>query len=211
MSTTKILLFLLVVILFISCHGDKSTENIDVNGEENSDGDEIEISMVTPYVNQTDMASINEAFSTDNSAPWGFEHRGIDFFPNADLRPFRAVSSGVIDVIDLYQLESTSNWQVSVRLIYNATYSVHYAFEPMTPSQTDGEIQLNNILVSVNQSVSQRDTLGYLYAAGNGAHVDFSLFENWEPICPETYFTPAARDSILELIHVVWPGANMCY
>jgi len=203
----KIILILLLSLFINTCDKDKSTNN-DTNEENGNDAD---ISMITPYFNQSDMASINESFSTSNNAPWGFEHRGIDFFPNADLRPFRAVSSGVIDEVRLWQLQSTLNWQVSIRLIYNATFVVNYAFEPMTHVQADGQTQLDNIRVIGNQTVAQGDTIGFLHTAGNGAHVDFSLFQDWEPICPEPYFTPEARDSILNLLHVVWPDADMCY
>lgn len=203
----KIFSILIIAICFIDCDKDQSTNSRNDNGN----GNKGDISMITPYFRQSDMASINEAFSISNASPWGFEHRGIDFFPNGNLRPFRAVSSGVIDHVQLWQLESTLNWQVSILLIYNDTYAVNYAFEPMTPSQADGQVQLDNIRVTVNQTVSQGDTIGFLYTAGNGAHVDFGLLQNWEGICPEPYFTPEARLSILSLIHVVWPGAEMCY
>lgn len=208
MNIMKVKLFILLGVLFISCRGDKSTGNSS-NGNHSDNGDEI--SMITPYVNQSDMASINEAFSTDNSAPWGFEHRAIDFFPNGDLKPFRAVCSGIIDELILWQLESTKNWQVSLRIKYNSIYDVNYAFEPVSPVEEDGEIQLNNMSVTIGQAVSQGDTIGYLHTARNGAHVDFSLFKNWNSVCPEPYFTPAARDSIIKLIRVAWPDAKMCY
>jgi hypothetical protein len=172
---------------------------VDVNG-----GD---ITMITPYVSSSDIRSI-----------WLFDydsHRGIDFQPSGNLIPFRAVSSGVIENIELMQLESTSNWQVEVEIKYNSTYTAYYAFEPMTAVQADGEIQLANISVSVDQAVSQGDIIGYLYSAGEGAHVHFGLFEyipnGGDPtICPEPYFTPEARDSLLNLIHREYPNANIC-
>jgi arylsulfatase A-like enzyme len=41
------------------------------------------VSLITPYVHQADMSSINEAFNVGDCNPWGFtwDHRGIDFFP----------------------------------------------------------------------------------------------------------------------------------
>ncbi|MEJ2627805.1 MAG: hypothetical protein P8078_04535 [bacterium] len=209
MNNKKVKLLILMALLFISCQGDKSTEND--NDSNNNNDIKTEISLITPYVNQSDMASINEAFSSDSTAPWGFEHRGIDFFPRGELKPFRAVCSGVIDELILWQLESTKNWQVSVRIHYNSIYDVNYAFEPVSPLQEDGELQLDNMTITLGQTVSQGDTIGYLHTPRNGAHVDFSLFENWNSVCPEPYFTPAARDSIIKLIQVAWPGAKMCY
>jgi hypothetical protein len=174
------------------------------NGGDVNGGD---ITMITPYVSSSDIRSI-----------WLFDsnsHRGIDFQPSGNLIPFRAVSSGVIENIELMQLESSSNWQVEVEIKYNSTYTAFYAFEPMTAVQADGEIQLANISVSVGQDVSQNDIIGYLYSAGEGAHVHFGLFKyipnGGDPtICPEPYFTPEARDSLLNLIHREYPDANIC-
>jgi hypothetical protein len=170
-----------------------------------------DISMITPYVNESDMGPIYEAFSSDASVPWGFEHNGIDFFPKGNLKPFQAVSSGVVVNVMLWENDKSSHWQVNVIIEYNSTYAVEYAFEPMTKNQADGETQLANISVSVGQVVSQGDIIGYLYTAGELPHVHFSLYKNASSICPEPYFTPDARESILNLLYLVWPDANMCY
>jgi hypothetical protein len=82
----------------------------------------------------------------------------------------------------------------------------------MSAIQADGEIQLANILVSIGQVVSQGDIIGYLYVVDEEyASLNFTLYENGNAICPEPYFTPEAKESILNLIHVVWPDADMCY
>jgi len=173
------------------------------------------ISMITPYVNSTDLEPIDRAFSSSASAPWGAEHLGIDFMPNRNFVPFQAVCSGSVDYIELWQLPTTSHWLVHVRLKYNDAYSVLYAFEPMSADKSDGETQLDNIVVSEGQTVSQGDIIGYLYdpvGLGHGAHVDFGLLnEDWDRICPEPYFTSEARDSILSLIHEAHPSWDMCY
>lgn len=168
------------------------------------------VRLITPYVNESDMVKAM-GFSIDSNSPWGFAHTGIDFAPNGDLRPFRAVCSGTVDMVDLWQLESTLNWQVSVRLECNSKYSVIYAFEPMTSAESDGETQLANILVAEGESVAQGDLIGLLPYASPECHVDFGFYDGWDRICPEPFFTPEAKASILNLIHVQWPGANMCY
>ena len=98
---------------------------------------------------------------------------------------------------------------------FNNTYSVEYVFEPMTSSRSDGEAQLENILVSKGQTVKQGQMIGRLYAASEGAHVHFGLYKhataNGNPaICPGPYFTPTARSSILNLIHHKYPNSNIC-
>ncbi|MFC1502661.1 hypothetical protein ACFL6A_04550, partial [bacterium] len=109
--------------------------------------------MITPFLNMSDMGPIMEAFSVDANCPWGFEHRGIDFFSVATLAPFRAVCPGEIKDINLWANDKTGNWQVNVSLEYNSTFSVEYAFEPMTNQSADGQTQLNNIFVSKGQEV----------------------------------------------------------
>lgn len=172
-----------------------------------SEGD---ITIITPYVNEIDMTRL-DPFSFSNDSPWGRAHDGIDFHATGNLKPFQAVCSGVVDKVELWQ-NDTSNWQVNVRIICNSTYSVEYGFEPMTAVQADGETQLTNISVSEGQTVSHGDIIGYLYTAHEeDAHVHFGLHKNWVAICPEPYFTPEARDSILNLIHKDNPDWNMCY
>ncbi len=167
--------------------------------------------MSTPYVNSSDMEPINEAYSATSSAPWGFAHDGIDFAPTGDLKPFQAVFPGTIESIRLWANDKTGNWQVNVRIIYNSTYSAEYAFEPMTTSQTDGQTQLSNILVSKGQSLAQGQVIGALFASGENAHVHFGFFRGGAVFCPGPYFTQEAKDSILALLRILFPGASMCY
>ena len=169
------------------------------------------ISMITPYVNSSDIATINEAFSSDASAPWGFAHNGVDFPPTADLKPFRSASSGIVEEVHLWQNDFSLNWQVNITIRYDSTYSVVYVFEPFSQDPAVGQTQLNNIKVSLGQVLSQGDIIGNLYGAGSGVHVHFGLMKNDTAICPEPYFTSEARTSILDLIHQDHPTWNMCY
>jgi murein DD-endopeptidase MepM/ murein hydrolase activator NlpD len=85
-----------------------------------------------------------------------------------------------------------------------------------------GQTQLNNISVSTGNSVTQGDTIGYLKVANVSSHLQFALWQFGQskfqvfgvsgiPLCPEAQFTPQAKDSILNLLHVTWPNAGMCY
>ncbi len=170
-----------------------------------------ELSMATPYVNSADIASINEAFSSTASAPWGFAHNGVDFFPNGDLKPFQAVATGTVDHVELWQNNISSNWQVNVRIRIDATYAVEYAFESFSAVQTEGEAQRANVLVSAGRELLAGDLIGNLHVAGSAAHVHFSLYKNDTAICPEAYFSPAAAESVLALTHRDPPSWEMCY
>lgn len=49
-----------------------------------------------------------------------------------------------------------------------------------------------------------------LIAPNLEAHVHFHLESNSGLVCPEPYFTPEARDSILNLIHREYPDSSIC-
>jgi hypothetical protein len=166
--------------------------------------------LITPYVEEADMIKAM-GFSWSADSPWGFKHTGIDFMPGGDLRAFRAVCAGSVEKVELWQLETTLNWQVSVRLVCNERYSAIYAFEPMTAVRSDGKRQLENIQVQEGQPVDQGDVIGLLPYTGPDCHVDFGFYDGWERICPEPFFMPEAKQSILRLIHRGWPSAEMCY
>ncbi len=181
------------------------------------------------------MTDIRSGFSSDkNSSPWGYVHEGIDMYPQGDLKPFQAACSGTVDSVDLRQAGAESNWQIEVLINcddyvddsdmggYFIPFSVAYFFEPMSSNKVDGDAQLAYVTVAKGQHVSQGDLIGYLDVAGEGAHVQFGLEMFWSsffsalgvtgiPICPEPHFSTTAKDSILNLLHVVWPSANMCY
>ena len=168
-------------------------------------------SLRTPYLDEAGMAPIREAYSASANTPWGFAHDGIDFFPNSelDLKPFQAAAPGVVDGVDLWQ--NGSNWQVNVSIRYDQTYTCEYVFEPMSSVQSEGQFQRSHIIVSPGQHVSAGDIIGYLHAPADGSHVHFGVYQNHRAVCPSAYFTEAARQSILRLLRLAWPGADLCY
>lgn len=191
--------------------------------------------LVTPYLNEFDMTEIKVGFSSDNSfSPWGYVHDGLDIYPQGDLKAFHASCSGVVDTVELRQAGIESNWQLEVLINCNdyvadpdsggyfIPLSVDYIFEPMSNIHADGQTQLDNIMVIEGQEVSQGDVIGYLTVVGEGAHVQFDLLQFGSsefliygavslPLCPEPHFSTQGKDSILNLLHVAWPSANMCY
>jgi hypothetical protein len=189
--------------------------------------------LVTPYVNESDMTEINAGFSTEySSSPWDFVHDGLDIAPQGDLKPFQAACAGTVDAVQLVQLNPGANWQVKVLIQCNdyvpntggyfIPFSAEYIFEPMTKAPPKGQQQLADITVIEGQNVAQGDIIGYLHDTHKGAHLQFGLVQFGSsdfstlgvprlPICPEPHFSTAARDSVLKLLHIAWPSANMCY
>ena len=168
-------------------------------------------SMITPYVNESDMGPIREAYSSTDAAPWRLAHHAIDFFLAGREAMFQAVCSGTVTRVEVFTNDITGNLQIGISLTYNSHIHVTYGFEPRTPNVSDCNVQLANIRVTVGQHVSPGDLIGNLLQRGEGTHVDFGVFINDQLVCPEPYFTPEARESVLRLLHRAHPGANMCY
>ena len=163
--------------------------------------------LVTPYVNASDMAAIRDGFSTiELNGQWNFVHDGVDIYPEGSLKAFQAVCDGRV------RWMYTGSEQVIVMLDCNSTFTAEYNFETQVP-QT-GNIQLANILVAEGQTVAQGDIIGHLYVEDpqtTPAHLHFSLYRNRVPTCPDPYLSPAARASMLALLHNTYPGAQLCY
>jgi murein DD-endopeptidase MepM/ murein hydrolase activator NlpD len=163
------------------------------------------LSLVTPYANESDMSDINDFFNAQyRNEPWGRIHDGLDADPAGDLKAYQSACAGRVN--KLYTFDD----QVMVMIDCDMTYSLGYNFE--CQALDTGTTQYNNMLVAEGQLVAQGETIGYLYSAENPtkAHVHFTLYQNAVPICPDPYFTQAARDSILNLISVVHTDVIMC-
>ena len=192
--------------------------------------------LVTPYRKESDMLEIAPGFSSDDSiSPWGISHKGLDIYPQGDQKAFQAACAGVVDSVNLTQPPPQSNWQVEVVIQcddyvidlmkggYFVPFVTEYIFRPMSSMQHDGVSQRENVLVVEGQTVSQGELIGYLDTGGRaGAHVQFDLalfgsstFRQLGvqpiPVCPEPHFSTQARDSVLSLLHIAWPSANLCY
>ena len=190
--------------------------------------------LATPYVAEADMAEISAGYSSNSLSPWGYPNDGLTIVPQADLKPMQAACSGTIDALTLQQDGITGNWQVEVAVVcddyvddpdaggYFIPLTTHYDFQTMSTDPTVGQAQLSNIMVPLGQHVNQGDTIGYLKAVNPNANVLFELLQFGQsafqvlgvtgmPLCPQAHFSPSAQDSVLNLLHVAWPGAQMCY
>ncbi len=170
------------------------------------------LQLISPYVNENEIVWVNPfSFSADSVT--GLWHDGIDFSVTTDLSEFQAACSGEVDTIALFK--SGDYWQVNISVLCDERYLIDYAFEPMGVRQ-DGETQLDNIAVSIGQTVSQGDIIGRLHRADEESaqwstmHFGLRLRKNYEPVCPDQFFTSEAKESILRLIHKDNPDWNMC-
>jgi len=191
--------------------------------------------LLTPFLNASDMLKITAGFSSQSSlSPWDYAHDGIDIYPQGDLKLFQAACSGIVDTVELQQTGIDFNWQTEVAIVCNEyvadpdnggyffPLTTKYVFETMSNNPTVGQNQLDNIMLSLGQSVTRGDTIGYLNMVNKDSHVHFALLQFGQSdfqiygdvsisLCPEAHFTDVAKDSILNLLHVAWPSAGLCY
>ena len=190
---------------------------------------------VAPYSSEADMAKITAGFSSQFSlSPWEYVNDRIDIYPQDDLAGVQSACSGMVDAVQLQQISTDDTWQVEVSIAcdeyvvdpddggYFIPLTTKYAFNTMSTNPQDGQNQMANISVTLGDTVTQGDTIGFLKMFNDSSHLHYGLWQFGQtiyqgfgvsgiPICPEAQFTAQAKDSILNLLHVTWPIAQLCY
>ena len=191
--------------------------------------------LVTPYLNESDMARITAGYSAAYSlSPWGFPNDGLDIYPKGEITPLQAGCSGKIDALELQQDGFSGNWQVEAAIVcdeyvmdpesggYFIPLTIKYYLQTMSSDPVVGQAQLNNILAAPGQTVTQGSIIGYLDKVNEDTHLHFELLQFGQsefqvfgitgiPLCPQAQFSLSARNSVLNLLQTAWPGAELCY
>ena len=166
-------------------------------------------SMATPYVNSADMAEIGNGFSPSTNGPWGFAADNIAFVPNRNLNSvsFQAVAPGSVERVE------SREGDVVVAIFLSTDFIAEYSFVPGSSDPADSQAQRGNVLVSTGQAVQAGQVIGRRLVRGEFASVLFRLIQRsagFSSVCPEPLFTQAARESILSLLRIRYPNANIC-
>ncbi len=168
-------------------------------------------SVSTPYVNESDILSVNEAYSMDPNNPyWGFVHPGVDFMISGGSIPVQASTSGTIGNLAIEKSEGIMGWHAGF-CIDHGINAVCYNLESFGSTDEIGNLVRANVFVQNGSVVNQGDIIGNLIYGGSGSHIDFGITYPGTRICPEPYFTQAARESVMRLIHKTQPTWPMCY
>lgn len=167
-------------------------------------------SLITPFVYEDNVTTVNEAYSDTKNCPWGFVHQGIDFF-TFNNSPFQAVADCVLTEKIKFYNSGNGQWQVNLRLEYSSDVWFGMAFEPGSANESHGDQQLTMISHSEGTQLKKGDIIGTLLTVRDGAHVDWGVRIYDINVCPAPYFTPEAYQSVLNTIQKNNPSWEMCY
>ena len=149
---------LLIIFFLISCEDSEKLLDNDFG---------LGLNLSTPYVQEENIQSINEAFSLSDSAPWGFKHGGIDFFPKTNLVSFRSSCAGEVSKIELWK--NGDKWQVNIIITCDDEFTILYIFEPFAADEKIGKEQLNQIVISKGETLEKNSLIGNLILSNKGA------------------------------------------
>lgn len=222
MKLSNHFVFMLSVMLLLSycCCQNKNPSPPDQEDEEiPSEQPEGDIVLDVPFANISEFKYIHPGFSVsaDSGAPWGFTHLGLDLILAGDSAHVIAPSSGTIEFADIYQNEHNFQWQVNLRVRFNEEFLYHLLFEPRAHTREEAEYQRAAMPLVVGQKVERGDFLGTIFdlsggdMSGGGATVHFDIWKGEQNICPAPFFTPEAYESMVKLLHAMYPGAELCY
>jgi murein DD-endopeptidase MepM/ murein hydrolase activator NlpD len=167
--------------------------------------------IITPYVNESDIISANEAYSLDANNPyWGFSHPGVDFMADHTI-DVQASISGTIGNLTVAEDPGQMGWHAGFCIDTATESSVCYNLETFSHDATIHDQLVAGLRFSNGTHVNQGDVIAQLVFGGSGAHIDFGVTKPGTRVCPEPYFTDAARESVLRIIHILQPTWPMCY
>ncbi|MBE0525598.1 M23 family metallopeptidase [Candidatus Thorarchaeota archaeon] len=164
------------------------------------------------YSNRSDIESFNEGYSESDNCPWGFDHNGIDYFyfNNSDVV---AAAPGLVESIELrdWGLETWHRYTIAVSIIFNATVTLTYGFEPITNSTQDQAQQLAMFNIEKGTWVQKGDVIGKFLRVNDGAHIHFGVYQNEVARDPTLYMSTADYNELLAMVHDFHPTWDISY
>lgn len=165
------------------------------------------------FENESDIYTVNGAWSSTLSCPWVMEHEGFDFALLNNSKVLAAAPGQVTDIRLMDWGEGTENrYMVGVSIRFNHSVWVNYGFEPWTTDLDDHEHQQRLINVSVGDWVEIGQKIGSFLQIGPGAHIHFDVIENDIRTRLDRYYSSVAYNRMMDLVHIwhpEWP--YLCY
>ncbi|MHA1111702.1 MAG: M23 family metallopeptidase [Promethearchaeota archaeon] len=168
--------------------------------------------MTVIYESQSDIVAWNEGYSESTTCPWGFIHRGLDFF-FVNNSAVLAAAPGKVTSIEYRDNGAAydNRYWVTVHIQFNETVEIGYNFESWTNETSDWENQQSMIGVQEGDWVELGQEFARFLAVGGGAHIDFSIHEDNAQYCPQKYLSTDAYTELMSLVHSFHPTWDLCY
>ena len=165
------------------------------------------------FENESDIYTVNGAWSSTISCPWVMAHLGFDFALINNSKVLAAAPGQVTHVRLMdWGSETENRYMVGVEIRFNNSVYVNYGFEPWTINITDHEHQQRLINVSVGDWVEIGQEIGRFLQIGHGAHIHFDVIEDDVRTRLDRYYSPTGYDRMMGLVHIwhpEWP--YLCY
>ncbi|MFX1536119.1 MAG: M23 family metallopeptidase [Promethearchaeota archaeon] len=166
------------------------------------------------YESQSDIYAFREGYSASTNCPWGFVHKGIDYFLNNGSKVFAAAPGQVEEINWRDNGEGVVNrFFIGIVIRFNQTIRISYNFEPVTQDPLDKDRQLAMFNVEEGDWVAIGEEIATFLYISEGAHIDFSIYDaNVDGgLCPQPFFSAEGYTEIMSLIHSYHPGWDLCY
>ena len=165
------------------------------------------------FENESDIYTVNGAWSSTNSCPWVMTHLGFDFALINNSKILTAAPGQVSDIRLMdWGTETENRYMVGVSIRFNNSVYVNYGFEPWTTNLSDHEHQQRLINVSVGEWVEIGQEIARFLQIGPGAHIHFDVIEDDVRTRLDRYYSPTSYDQMMHLVHIWHPEwLYLCY
>jgi murein DD-endopeptidase MepM/ murein hydrolase activator NlpD len=164
------------------------------------------------YETRSDNYAFNEGYSETASCPWGFIHKGLDFFLLNNSKVIAASPGRVIEVMWRDNGEGVDNrFHIGIMIKYNRTIKLWYNFEPWTQSPEHKDQQLAMFLVKEGDWVDVGQEIARFLYVNESAHIHFDIMHNNEAVCPKPFFSTTGYNEMMAMIHSFHPTWELCY
>jgi murein DD-endopeptidase MepM/ murein hydrolase activator NlpD len=165
------------------------------------------------FENESDIYTVNGAWSSTISCPWVMAHLGFDFALVNNSKVLAAAPGQVshIRLMD-WGSEAENRYMVGVSIRFNDSVYVNYGFEPWTIDINDHEHQQRLINVSIGDWVEIGQEIGRFLQIGPGAHIHFDVIEDDVRTRLDRYYSSTGYNRMMDLVHIwhpEWP--YLCY
>ncbi len=201
-----IALVVAVGVVFILGHNLEPEDTFDNEGRYDST---ILDDMGVIYENQSDITHWNNGYSESDNCPWNATHNGLDymFYNNSVVI---AAAPGLVEDIEIRFLPETTFYKVGVKIRFNASVTIEYAFES-EGNETLRAQQVAMLGIELGDWVVKGDQIGNFLRPSEYDHVHFAVYVNDIGHCPRLFMGEDDYSEIMSLIATFHSTWELCY